>query len=405
MQRVATHKSAGSFQSLDKHGKDEAAFTVDQLIKKAIRLRAQSIHIEPQTTSVDIRYRVDGVMRPASSLSKHLLRPIVHAIKQLAAIDVLSKKPQNGTYSVTNAKQTYEIEVTCIPGLAGERVVLRITPAIIAHELTALGYYGANLAELGRLAASPRGLLVVAGNYNSHTSKTLQALVQLLDHPSLTIAHVHHTQDPEQSTVGLETKVRLAAQSRPHIISVSNISGKEALDAVLEAAQHHLVIATLPAASSSAAYMRLIHWADDRFGLARLLLGVVYQDMHPTLCPKCREPHTFTKVETATLKAHHEKLTKLCQSFSSEHAIKLPKQFHAFKRSKQGCKSCSQAGTTGELAALQVNITSPLIQKMLIEPEPLFASLDTFLAKEAIIALQTDYTTKALCGQLAWQRF
>lgn len=403
MQRVATHTTAGSLQSLDKHGKDEATFTVEQLIKKAIRLRAQSIHIEPQATSVAIRYRVDGVMKPASSLSKHLLQPIVSTIKKQAGVDVRSKKPQSGSFSTTSAKQTYTIELTCVPSPVGERVVLRLAPAVVAHELTTIGYYGANLSELGRLAASPRGLLVIAGDYNSGTPKTLLALSQLLDHPSIAIAHVHHD-NQDTAAIALETKVRLAVQQQPHIISLSSITSAEVLSAALEAAQHHLVIATVPAASSSAVYMRLIHWSKDRFELARLLIGVIFQEAHPVLCPDCRKPYTFTKTETATLKAHHAKLTQLAQSFCSESGLKIPSSWHAYTRNSEGCRSCNNTGSTGELATIQVNHTTPKVQKMLIEPEPLFASLDIFLAKEAVVAQQSDMLVKALCGQLAWQK-
>lgn len=400
---MATHKVTGaSFQSLDKHGKDEAAFTIEQLIKKAIRLRAQSIHIEPQTTSVIIRYRVDGVMKPTGSLSKHLLRPIVTAIKQQAGLDLRSKQPQSGSFATTNAKQTYTVETTCLPGFAGERIVLRLTPALVTHELTSLGYYGASLTELGRLAANSRGLLVIAGDYTSGTHKTLQALVQLLDHPSIAIARVYHN-DQDRTGITLGAKVRLAMQQQPHIISLGNITGAETLSATLEAAQHHLVIATLPAASSSAAYMRLLHWSEDHFELARLLIGVAFQKMYPVLCPDCRQPYTFTKTEAVTLKAHHTQLSHLSQEFCSESGRKIPASWQAFTQHSSGCKTCNNTGSSGELAAVQVNPTTVKIQKMLIDPGPHFAKLDTFLAKNTVVALQTDILVKALCGQLPWQ--
>ena len=97
------------------------------VIHDAIRSAASDVHIEPALHDMQVRMRVDGVLRDYTRVPKWLHGPLVSRLKILAKLDIAERRlPQDGRVNVQYQGKSIDIRVSTLPTHFGEKIVLRV---------------------------------------------------------------------------------------------------------------------------------------------------------------------------------------------------------------------------------------------------------------------------------------
>lgn len=389
MSRVSAVPHKTSIESLDKYGKNESLVAVDQLLRKAVRLRAQSLHLEPRETELLVRMRIDGAMRSYPSLSNHMSQAIVNELKKRADISTLYPFSRDGTFEIDILKTSFSAQVSVLPTLYGDRLVIELHHKDTDSSLEALGLWGENLLAVQGMLAARRGLILLAGDHASETNTIMKAMVSLLEHPSIAIAHLKADQT---SAVAQHKKILLAMQASPDVITVQNISSRKGFNAAQHASRHHLVIASIAAASPEAALTQITHYSEDLYDTSKDLLGVVYAETQALLCNSCAVPHIASKQTMMPLTA---------QQYAQSMGLKTLSATRLKKRGTQNCKDCGNIGTNGKLSIFQINRNTLPMKKYFVEHQP-YGTIPTVIQKTTILPLRDDFLAKASNGIIAY---
>ena len=235
------------------------AKTVNVILEYAVKSRASDIHIEPRDI-VQVRYRVDGVLRETMTLPKPILAAVVSRIKILANLKIDEHRvPQDGRFKFSMGQKQVALRVSTLPIMDGEKVVMRILDeSARAQSLEELGFAGHALETIVRNLHKPHGMTLVTGPTGSGKSTTLYSILSLMNTPGVNISTV---EDPveyrvtgvNQTQVNPKTGMTFAAGLRallrqdPNIIMVGEIRDGETADLAVQAAlTGHVVLATLP---------------------------------------------------------------------------------------------------------------------------------------------------------------
>src|SRR5664279_1298459 len=174
------------FQSIDDERPEmptEAALTedapivklVDTIFADAMRAGASDVHVEPQARALRIRYRVDGLLRDVMEIPRSAAASITSRIKITAGLDISERRrPQDGRTRLTAAGRTSDARVSTLPGVHGEKVVVRLLPT--SDNMPALASVGLDAAQLEALRTTldtPQGLVLITGPTGSGKTNTL----------------------------------------------------------------------------------------------------------------------------------------------------------------------------------------------------------------------------------------
>lgn len=163
------------------------AQTVTLLIQYAIKAGASDVHIEPREKFVQIRYRIDGVLREADKLPKKVQAALTSRIKILANLKIDERRiPQDGRFKISQAGKSYALRVSTLPIADGEKVVTRILDETNkALSMEELGFWGYSLDVINNAIIQPHGMVLVTGPTGSGKSTTLFSVLSLLNKPSV----------------------------------------------------------------------------------------------------------------------------------------------------------------------------------------------------------------------------
>src|SRR3990172_6097472 len=232
---------------------------VNLIIQDAIAQRATDIHVEPTLNDVQVRVRVDGVLRPLMQLPKWLANPVSSRLKVLARLDIAERRlPQDGRMKVQRESKSYDLRVSTLPTLFGEKTVLRILSS--GTELPTLDQVNLepqDLKNVLRALTQPQGLILVTGPTGSGKSTTLYACLGHRKSPEVNIVTV---EDPvEYQMMGLnQVQVNVKAgltfahclrsilRQDPDVILIGEMRDLETTEIAFHAAMTgHLVLSTL----------------------------------------------------------------------------------------------------------------------------------------------------------------
>jgi len=278
---------------------------VETLLQIAISRRATDLHLEAYARRVDVRLRIDGVLRKeATPVVPGNLTRVVSRIKVLSGVDVAERRrAQDGRFSVLYAGaagvRRIDVRVCVMPGPHGQDVSLRILdPGRFILDLDGLEMPAAILESFRRLIRSPHGLLLTAGPTGAGKTTTLYAALQELQDGSRKIVSVEDPVEFEFDAVnqknvtgqmGFADHLRAFLRSNPDIIHVGEIRDPETAElAVRAGTTGHLVLGTLHTrdAVSSVARLRALGVPDDL--LSEVLIGVLGQRLIRRLCDRCK---------------------------------------------------------------------------------------------------------------------
>ena len=300
---------------LDEQMSRRADELFQHLLSRAIDMRGSDIHLEMLSNSLQIRIRVDGVLRqPDFGLTQPLLdrnaREIVSRIKILSKLDISERRrPQDGSFQVSidrsGAKAAVDLRVSTIPSFSGESVVIRILDRTGAPTgLDALKLEPRMSARIEQALARTAGIFLVTGPTGSGKSTTLYACLMHLNRPEIRIltaeAPVEYVYgELSQSEVNTEIGNTFAAFLRaflrhdPEVIMIGEVRDEETAEMGFRAAQTgHLLLSTLHTNTAIEAMPRLLDLGVDPSLVASSLIGVMSQRLARQVCPACKTPHT-----------------------------------------------------------------------------------------------------------------
>lgn len=365
---------------------------VDLLIRDAAKARASDIHLQPQSTELRVRYRLDGILHDATSLPLNVHLPLVSRIKVMANMDIAEhRRPQDGqiTYAVDGKEM--DIRVATFNTLDGEMVALRLLDKTLPlFQLSELGFPPEALDKYLRTLRSPLGMILVAGPTGAGKTTTLYASLNQLDKDE---KHIVTIEDPVEfrfgkisaSEVNPKADITFASTLRsvlridPDVILVGEIRDSETAQMAVQAAlTGHLVLSSIHANDAVATLFRLKHLGVEPFLLASSLIAVVAQRMIRRVCPYChvlREPKAEEKI------IYQEEMGEEPEHFS-----------HG-----SGCNFCAETGYLGRTGVFEVLLTTEGLRSLLLGN----VDADTIRAqaiKEGMMTMRHDGMMKVKQG-------
>ena len=173
---------------------------VSSMIEQAARMRASDIHIEPLETRIRVRFRIDGVLMEHSTYPANILSAIAARVKIIGGMDISEKrKPQDGRITHIVDRTEYDIRVSVLPTVYGEKIVMRLTSKMtLTREKSHLGFSQKELEQFDRILKNPNGILLVTGPTGSGKSTTLYTALAELNKENVNIITV---EDPVEANI------------------------------------------------------------------------------------------------------------------------------------------------------------------------------------------------------------
>lgn len=248
-----------------------AVQAVDTILSQGIRERASDIHIVPREDSLDILYRIDGVLRQAVSLPVEIHDQLISRIKVLAGMDIAERRrPQDGQFSLQIAGREIDFRVATAETHMGEMVVTRILDKTATFlDLAELGFQSSTLERYLQLLSLPFGMILVSGPTGSGKTTSLYASIQRLtgtkrnimtieDPIEYRIQGINQLQVNRQAGITFAAGLRAIMRLDPDIILIGEIRDSETANTAVQAAlTGHLVITTIHANNAAGAITRL----------------------------------------------------------------------------------------------------------------------------------------------------
>ncbi|MDB5176676.1 MAG: Type secretion system protein [Candidatus Saccharibacteria bacterium] len=287
------------------------AQTINLLLEYAIRSNASDIHIEPREDFVQIRYRIDGVLKEVNRLPRNVHAALVSRIKILSNLKIDERRvPQDGRFKVQVAGKQYALRVSTLPITDGEKIVMRIldesNQAVTMEEL---GYWGYSLETVSEAITEPHGMVLVTGPTGSGKSTSLFSALTQLNKPDVNISTVedpveyripgvNQTQTNEQAGMTFAAGLRALLRQDPNIIMVGEIRDPETANLGVQAAlTGHLVFSTLHTNNAATCLPRLLDMDIEPFLIASTLRAVIGQRLVRRLEKATRIPYEPTEEE------------------------------------------------------------------------------------------------------------
>lgn len=337
---------------------------VNLILGKAVTSRASDIHIESFDDAVVVRNRVDGQLVELMRLEKKVHAAIVARIKIMSGLNIAERRlPQDGRISMVIDGRGYDMRVSILPTMFGEKVVIRLADKEGFNvNKQDLGFFDDDLAKFDEIMAHPHGIVLVTGPTGSGKSTTLYTALKELSTPNINILTV---EDPVECTikginqVQVNTKAGLtfAAALRsflrqdPDIIMVGEIRDGETADIAIRAAiTGHLVLSTLHTNDAPSSITRMIDMGIEPFMISSSVVGVIAQRLVRKLCPKCREAFKPEKSQAELLGLEE----------NTEIEIFRPK----------GCEDCNETGYKGRTAIYEIMTLNNEIMELISKNVP-----------------------------------
>ncbi len=403
------------------------AQTINLLLEYAIRSHASDVHIEPREDSVQVRYRIDGILKEVNRLPKNVAGSLTSRIKILANLKIDERRvPQDGRFKIVVGGRQYALRVSTLPIINGEKIVMRILDeSNQAVTLQDLGYWGRALTDLSEAMTEPNGIVLMTGPTGSGKSTSLFSILTILNKPNVNISTiedpveykitgVNQTQTNAKAGMTFASGLRALLRQDPNIIMVGEVRDGETADLAIQAAlTGHMVFSTLHTNNAATTLPRLLDMGVEPFLIASTARAIVGQRLVRRLHAETRQQYVPTEEEKAEL----IKLFKLPEGQSFAVIHELEKQAAAaglggdnpLSTDKTGIKTLWRAdpnanaddvqeGYRGRIGIYEVLRSSEAI-KSLIMAHATTDAIQEKAIQEGMVTMQRDGLIKALRGE------
>ena len=366
---------------------------VNDLIEKAVEMRA--IHIEPFSTGLVVRLRVDGLLRPIAAPAGVLPQAVISRIKIVAGLNIAERRlPQDGAARIRAGRAEIDVRVAIMPTQHGETAVLRILPKDRSQLVASrLGLSQRDDAALRRLIALPHGMIVITGPTGSGKTTTLATILSMLNTPERKILTIEDPVEYEipginqsqiKPAIGLTfaTALRSFVRQDPDVIMVGEIRDNETAHVAVHAAlTGHLVLTTLHTETAAAAVPRLLDLGVEGYLLRSTLRAVIAQRLVRRLCVRCRAKRRLS-AENLCADPRYAAL-----GFEVGETVYEP----------AGCDSCGGSGYRGRLGIFEVLELNPEIRS-LIQGTTDAGVIDRAAVRQGMTTMLDDGIAKCRAG-------
>ncbi len=367
---------------------------VNDILFRALQLRASDIHVHPYETKIQIRYRIDGILYDVLTLNRNVLPLITSRIKVMAGMDIAERRmPQDGRSSVRLGQREVDLRVSTVPTSFGERSVLRLldkSTGVLALE--DLGLWPEDMAKLDALLHRAHGVIFVTGPTGSGKSTSLYAYLNRINSAEknvLTIEDpieyqlegISQIQVANKKGMTFATSLRHVLRQDPDVIMVGEVRDIEtARMAIQSSLTGHLVFSTLHTNDSAGAISRLLDLGVEPYLVSSSLIAIIAQRLVRRICPDCRRPMTPALHELRDLGLESPEQYQDAQFFVGE-----------------GCSRCFQTGYRGRTGIYEVMLISEAIQEMIYRQETA-GQIKRSAVQAGMQTLRMDGARKVLAG-------
>jgi general secretion pathway protein E len=364
---------------------------LNALLSEAIKEQASDVHIETFETRINVRFRVDGVLREVLEPPRILAPLITSRIKVMAKLDIAEKRlPQDGRITLGVGGRTVDVRVSTMPTNHGERIVLRLLDKQAAQlNLAQLGMSEEAFKRMQQLIHTPHGIILVTGPTGSGKTTSLYAVLTALNNRRRNILTVEDPIEYDLPGIG-QTQVnykvnmtfakglRAILRQDPDVVMVGEIRDLDTAQISIQASlTGHLVLSTLHTNSAIGAITRLDDMGIEPFLLSSSLIGVVAQRLVRLLCPACKQGQAASASECQLLGVSEQN----------------PPQIYR----PHGCDRCRQSGYNGRSGVYEFIQIDETLRTMIHDRLP-----ETALRKYTrglYPSLQQDGFRRVLAGQ------
>lgn len=396
-------ESYKSLEGADDDDPDAAAQVAEQapiirvantIIQQAIQVEASDIHIEPDRRQVRVRYRVDGVLHEEMTIPKYIQAPLISRFKIMADMNIAERRiPQDGRIPVRKDNKDYDLRVSCLPTIYGEKIVCRILDkSSVLLGLNKLGFSSTCLAQLEELVIQPNGMILSTGPTGSGKTTTQYSVLHKINSVEKNIITV---EDPveyqlggiSQVQVNMKAGLTFASSLRsflrqdPDIIMVGEMRDLETAEIAVEASlTGHLVLSTLHTNDAPSAVIRMVDMGIEPYLISATIIGVMAQRLARKVCLNCREEYQVRASELRVLGYQPE---------DKDEMVTLARG--------RGCEICRHTGMKGRLGIYELMTTNDEIAELIVRRAPL-ADIREAARANGMKQLREDGLEKILAG-------
>jgi type II secretory ATPase GspE/PulE/Tfp pilus assembly ATPase PilB-like protein len=365
---------------------------VNLIISTALRERASDIHLVPFEDTLQLRYRVDGLLQEKPPPPKQLHAALVSRIKIMGDMNIAERfMPQDGHIQINHRGARVDIRVGTMPTIYGESLVMRLLEKNTKVSTTEeLGLDARRAALLARLVEKPHGLFLTTGPTGSGKTTTLYSILQSIYTPELKILTIEDPVEYELPGVAqipvrpsrnftFANGLRAILRQDPDVVMVGEIRDSETAEIAIRAAlTGHQVFSTLHTNDATGAVTRLLDMGVEAFLIASSLEGVLAQRLVRRICPDCR-------VESPVSQVVRDKVEALG-------GRKIEGVFYTGK----GCEECRDTGYRGRIGIFELLSLTPDLKEMILQKHS-NAELKSAAQKD-MITMHQDALQKASAG-------
>ena len=286
---------------------------VNDLLEKAMELRASDIHIEPFRTGLTVRMRVDGLLQVVPTPPDVLPQAVISRVKILAGLNIAERRlPQDGAAHLHIARSEMDVRVATMPTPHGESAVIRLLPKNRGVlEIAKLGLSASDQSKVRKLLELPHGIIILTGPTGSGKTTTLATMLTALndsirkiltieDPIEYEIRGINQSQVKPEIGLTFATALRAFVRQDPDVIMVGEVRDAETANIAIHAAlTGHLVLTTLHTETAATALPRLIDLGVENFLLRSTLRAVIAQRLVRVLCDRCKTKKLLSAAEIA----------------------------------------------------------------------------------------------------------
>ena len=341
---------------------------VDTTIFTALDRRASDIHIETGNDSVQVKYRVDGVLLPAmAAIAKEHHSTIISRIKVMSELDIAERRvPQDGRFRVRYRNRAIDFRVSIMPSIHGEDAVLRVLDKESMSEkfhkliLDVVGFDESELARFRQYIAEPYGMVLVTGPTGSGKTTTLYAalneiktdedkIITIEDPVEYQIAGVTQIPVNEKKGLTFARGLRSILRHDPDKIMVGEIRDRETAEIAIQSAlTGHLVFTTVHANNVVDVIGRFLHMGIEPYNFVSALNCVLAQRLVRIICEFCKQ------------QVHHSDAALRASGLDPEAWRDIPIY------EGRGCVECSGTGFRGRTAIHELLDLSDRVREMIL---------------------------------------